>query len=501
MTVLNAVQLSVDALVSTDQAEFRQNINQLGLSPSWRWVRLHLGDFSRGYSPYTVEGVRLRGAGVDLTPGLFRFSVQGGRAQRMVSGFGDGTVYQRNLFAARLGVGPEAGSHLNLTFLTAKDDVGAEERGLIVGDTILLDTIPADLRPEIDTRPQENVAVGLDGQLSLFRSAFTVRGEIGASLITHDLLADSVDLDVDELPISRGLAGALGKLQPVRISSAFDIAYQLESTINLRGTRLRGGFEEVGPGYTSLGLPQMLNDRRAYHFGGTGRLWQGRMGLNGQYRHQTNNLLGQRRNTVDRNTMSLSTSLRPTDRLTTTLSGILTSMVNDAPADSAKLDTRSLALTANAAVQQELFGRPGVVSLGYNFQRTTEGNPLAQIPSVNTHNVTTSVQIPVSDRVSLSPSVSGVLTRGEGMDEDQHNIFLGFQGNGRFLDGDLRTSANLTQTINQGRQIFAANARASYPLGWGTDLAASARFNRYSSFNQRPGFQEALASISISRSF
>ena len=87
------------------------------------------------------------------------------------------------------------------------------------------------------------------------------------------------------------------------------------------------------------------------------------------------------------------------------------------------------------------------------------------------------------------------------MDEDQHNVFLGFRGNGRVLDGNLRASANVTQTINQGRQIFAANAMVSYPLGWGADLSARARFNRYSAFNQRPGFREALASISISRSF
>lgn len=501
MTVLDAVELSVDGLLSTDQSYLRQNINQLGLSPSWRWATLHVGDFSRGYSSYTMEGVRLRGAGIDLTPGNVRFSIQGGRAQRSIAPMDGGTVYQRNVIAARVGYGAESGTHLNLTFLTAKDDVSAEERALVTADTILIDTIHPDLRPEIDTRPQENVAVGLDGQLTLFDRMLTLRGEVAASLITHDLLADEVDLDADELPISQGVAGMLGRFQPVRLSTAFDYAYNLEGTVNVRGARLRGGYEEVGPGYASLGLPHMMNDRRGYHFAGTGQLWQGRLGLNGQYRHQTNNLLGQRRNTVDRNTASMTASIRPTDRLTTTLSGVLTSMVNDAASDSLVLDTRSVALTANAALQQEMLGRQTVISVGYNIQRTMDGNPLAQIPSVMTHNVTTSLQVPLSPTVSLAPSISGVLTRGEGMDEDLHNVFIGFRGNGRFLDGDLRTAANLSQTINQGRQIFAATASVSYPLGWGTDLSARARFNRYSAFNQYPGFQEALAWISISRSF
>lgn len=503
MTILGAVEMGLDALLSPEQAhaEFQQNINQFGVSPSYKWVQLHLGDFSREYSPHTVQGVRLRGAGVDLTPGDFRFSLQGGRAQRTVSPSDGSSVYKRNVLAAQIGYGPEQGTHLNMTFLTVKDDVSQEERDLVVGDTLLLDTIPVDLRPEIDTRPQENVAIGLDGQLMLLDRMITIRGGVAASLITHDILAEEVELDDDELPISRGVAEALRRFHPIRLSTSFDYAYELESTVNVRGARFRGGYEQVGPGYTSLGLPQMMNDRRGYHVAGTGRVWDDKISLNGQYRHQTNNLLGQRLNTVDRNTTSLSASMRPTERVTTTLSGVVTSMVNDAAVDSTKLDTRSFAMTADAALQQEIFGRASVISLGYNLQRTTDGNPLAQVTSVMTHNVTTSVQFPLTETISLSPSVSGVLTQGDGMDEDQHNLFLGFRGNGRFLDGDLRTSANLTQTINQGRQIFAANAQVSYPLGWNTDVSARARFNRYSAFNQRPGFREALASLSITRSF
>src|SRR5690625_2071558 len=181
------------------------------------------------------------------------------------------------------------------------------------------------------------------------------------------------------------------------------------------------------------------------------------LGLNGQYRHQTNNLLGQRKNTVDRNTSALSASLRASDRVTTTLSGVVTSMVNDAPTDSAKLDTRSLALTSNLAIQQDLFGLAAMLSFGYSFQRTSDGNPLAQVSEVDTHSLNSSVQLPVSQSISLAPNLSGVITKGEGM-EDKKNLFVGFRGNGRFLDGDLRTSANLSQSVSQGQQIFAANA-------------------------------------------
>src|SRR5690625_7751885 len=102
--------MSVHALLSSEGVDLRQNINQIGLSPSWRWITLHLGDFSRGYSPYTLEGTRLRGAGIDLTPGIFTFSVQGGRAQRTVAPGAGATGDKRKMFAARWGVEGGRGS-------------------------------------------------------------------------------------------------------------------------------------------------------------------------------------------------------------------------------------------------------------------------------------------------------------------------------------------------------------------------------------------------------
>jgi hypothetical protein len=497
-TLFGTVTMNFDILLSSEQSEFRQNINQIGINPTWRWGGVHLGDFSRDYSPYTVQGMRVRGAGLDLHPGIFRASVHGGRLQRMAAGALDGPVYRRNMIAASAGVGREMGTHLNLSVISARDDLREED--LIVQDTILVDTIHADLRPQIATLPQENLAVGADGQLVLFKNVLTLSGAAATSLYTRDLTADSVDLSGEDLPVAPGVIDHITDRHAPRLSSSVDYAYQMEGALALRSVRLRGGYEYVGPGYASLGLPYLINDRQSYHVNGLTRLWDGRLAVQAQYRTQTNNLLGQKLNTVDRNTANASVSARLSDRVTTTVSGLVTTLANDAPSDSAKLDTRSYAITTNTAVQREVFGRASVLSLGYSLQRTEDGAALAAVPSVTTHNVTGSVQLSLTPTISVAPSLSGAVTRGEGV-ETRENVFFGFSGSGRFLDGDLRTTANLSHTTSQGRQIHGAQFRASYPLGWGADLSFQARHTRYGAFGDRPAFQESFATTSISRSF
>lgn len=496
LSLFRAVTLDVDALLSSDQSHLRQDINHVGLKPSWSWGALHVGDFNRDYSPYILQGTRVRGGGLDLFTDRLRFSVQGGRLQRMVSGGLDGPVYRRNMIAASIGAGREMGTHLNLSLISARDDISRQNE-LIVRDTLLVDTLHVDLRPQVDTRPQENLAVGLDGQLVLFERLLTVRGAAAVSLFTRDLLADSVEFRDGDIP---GGAGWITDRHQPRLSTSLDYAYEVEGALALSALRLRGGYEEVGPGYASLGLPYLINDRRSYHINAVTQIWEGRLALQGQYRSQANNLVSQKLNTVDRNTANASITARLSQAVATTVTGLLMTVGNDAPGDSARLDTRSVAVTANTAVQSETFGRASTFGIGYSFQQTTDGNILSPVPSVTSQNVTGSLQIAITPAIGIAPSISGAVTQGAGI-EKQHNILYGFRGNGRFLDGNLRTTANINHTISHGRQVTGAQVQASYPVWWGTDLSFQARHNRYSAFGNRPEFQESFVTTSISRSF
>jgi hypothetical protein len=490
------IRLGVDILISSEGAQLRQNINQFGLNPSWSWGTLHLGDFSKGYSPLTIQGVRIRGAGIDLRPGIFRFSVQGGRVQRTVTAGAEGSVYRRNLIAAQLGIGRETGSFIDLNVVKAKDVVGSLEQSLFVVDSILVDTIPEGLRPQVGTRPEENLTTGLNGQLMLFGNRLVLKGEGAVALITRDLLAPQVGS-------AAGAVGLLSKLQPIRLSTSGDYSYNVDASLNLERGSLRGGYEYVGPGYTSLGLPYLINDRQAYHVGGNLRMLGNRFTLQGQVRRQANNLADQKRGTITRNTANASTVVQLSSRITAMVSGMLNTIVGDAANDTFAVDSRATALNATTSLRGQLIGRPAVLSVTLGLQHTTDSNPIHPAPAVSAKNVTTALQLQITPAISLAPSVSGVFTRFSGANapDGQQNIYAGLGGRGRFLDNRLRTSASFSRTFSNGRKVTSGSAQIGYPMLWNANLSLRARYNSYTAYGMRPAFQESFVTVTLTRSF
>ena len=118
-------QIPFEFLISTEGNSARQNINQFGINPRWSWGTLHAGDFTTEYSKYTLSGIRIRGGGIDLTPGNFRFSTAAGFTQRSVPGGAQDGTFKRFLFATKIGFGNEQSSYFDLIFLRAKDEVSS----------------------------------------------------------------------------------------------------------------------------------------------------------------------------------------------------------------------------------------------------------------------------------------------------------------------------------------------------------------------------------------
>ena len=499
VTLPGEIKVGLDILLSTDGSDVRQNINQFGVSPSWRWGTIYGGDFNLDYSKYTVQGTRLRGGGFDIRPGPFRIAFQGGRAQRTVLPGTQVAAFPRNLFAAMIGVGSASGSQLNVTVLKTKDLVSGIDSSLLFFDTTFVDTIPEALRPRVETRAQENAVIGLGGQLALFGRRFRIRGEMAASLTNFDLLSQEVDLESQELTVPPVIGPLLTALLPVRLSSSSDIAYNIDTRYRTKAVQVGGGYERIGAGYTSLGLPYLINDRRAYRADAAFRLFHNRFGIQGKFRRLDNNLANQKRAAITRNTATAVLSWQPSNAVTTTLSALVNTIVNDAATDSGALDNRSVALIATTAFQIRLV-TPALLSLNYNYQRTTNAMGATFVPDVTVHNWSTAVQFSLSRAVRLGPSISGAFTNVENRSLER-NVFLGFRVSGRFLDGKLRTNATLSRTFSSGREISGVRAQVSYPLTWSTTAALRARVMRYSGLADQSAFSETFVTLSLARSF
>src|SRR5208283_1371011 len=171
---------------SEQERLLRQPFNQFGISPKYKWITLHVGYQNLNYSQFTLAGHTILGAGVDLTPGIFRFGFIYGRFNR-ASGVDTSSkafqpyTYANYGYAIKMGLG-KGSNFFELSFLKAKDD-------------------STSVRPDSAFRglvtPAENVTIGMNGQIK-FLKFFTFSLEAATSLYTSNLgnkgpLADSAN--------------------------------------------------------------------------------------------------------------------------------------------------------------------------------------------------------------------------------------------------------------------------------------------------------------------
>lgn len=242
-TLLNWFSFNADLnlLYSSDDKFTAQKINRFNLNlnpaiPSWRWVKLHLGDFAPTLSAFTLSGTPISGAGLELAPGHWRFNLINGESRRN-SKDPLNWSYRRGISAFRLG-----SEYMSLILLKVKDDTSSLES---------TDTI-------IPVRPQENLVLGLASNFMIANIlSFDVEGT--GSAHTRDLRNDTIYL--------AGLPGFAYSFYTPRHSSHLDFA--LRGTLNFKSrfALLSIGFQQVGPGFTSLGLPYLKNDLQKWSLG------------------------------------------------------------------------------------------------------------------------------------------------------------------------------------------------------------------------------------------
>ena len=61
------------------KGSFYQPFNQFGISPTYKWLKVHLGYRNLTFSEFTLSGYTFLGAGVEATPGKFRFGAVYGK--------------------------------------------------------------------------------------------------------------------------------------------------------------------------------------------------------------------------------------------------------------------------------------------------------------------------------------------------------------------------------------------------------------------------------------
>lgn len=268
---------------SEQQRSFSQPFNQFGMSPTYKWITVHGGYRNVSFSPYTLAGYTLLGAGVELKPGKFRLGFMTGRLNRATTidtttGALQPFSFSRHGYAAKIGYGTE-GSHIDLSFLSARDS----EKGF---------------KGSLDSaavRPAANVVVGTEARYT-FAGKLYVFADAGLSIYTRDRhSALSVELD----SVNRGL-NFLNGLIPINGTSEYYLAYSGGMGYTAKTFGLKAAYKHVDPNFQSMGAYFFQNDLRSISLSPSFNALQGKLRFAGSIGVQEDNRKKQKQATTRR---------------------------------------------------------------------------------------------------------------------------------------------------------------------------------------------------------
>lgn len=247
--------------------------SRFGMSPTYKWAKLHLGYRTLSFSPFVFDGQSFLGTGIELHPHNFYFAAFYGRLNSAISE--DTTAdrrieprYGRHGYGFKVGLKNEK-KELTLEYLRAYDDVASIQR--YEGSTYSL-------------APQSNNVVGTTWRFKLF-DKLDFRGNFAASLWNQDLHYAVLDSIGDTK-----IASFVKEVAPLTYSSVFNWSGQAQMGMNLKQLNASVGYRRVQPDFKSLGVPYMLDDVEMINANVGSSLLQGKLSLNADFNTQRNNL-------------------------------------------------------------------------------------------------------------------------------------------------------------------------------------------------------------------
>lgn len=252
---------------------------QAGVSPTYKWARLHIGDRYVQFSPLVFEGQSFRGIGLELNPRKFRFAAFYGKLNKAVdedTALNNFRVpqYARTGYGVKIGYG-NAARYIDLLYFHAKDDSSSaslSERGA---------------RKTLAAR--ENAVLGVSGKIDVLNKLLLkliVAGDFAISGLTRDLSFGKESTD----SLTPRRVKMMSNFLTYNTSTVANYAGQLSLIFNTRGFNTNIGYRRVDPEFKSLGTPYMINDIELITWNNYISVAAGKLNINTGLSHQHNNL-------------------------------------------------------------------------------------------------------------------------------------------------------------------------------------------------------------------
>ena len=448
---------------SNDNLNFSYPQFSFNLSPSYKNFTAHIGQSSMPFSQYVLN-MSFNGVGLEWRDKQFRASAFYGVLRRAVNDNPDDPTaripqYRRYGWGISAGYS-KGGNSIDLYFLRAYDSESS-----------------IDERWRTRVRPQENLVLGLKGQLS-YKNFLSLAANVATSAFTAD--RESQQVMTDE-------ARRFDKIFETRYTSRLRFAGDATLGLTLKGFNASIFYKYIQPDYVSLGTYYTSNNYHTLGLSAGTTLFR-RLTLSASFSGQEDNLAKQQLYTTRGYVYNAMASLRVSDRMNVTAmyNGYLqsqgdgTAQVNDTTEIHRMLHSFSLVPTYN--LPGELFDH--TISLSANY---TENRDLNKF-SVGQTDVKT-LALGASYNLNVKPwetnftfSLSHQNTKGFNS-EYSSDVASISTGRSFLKEKNLSTSATVSLNYNEVRHH-------SKSLSMGVDLSASYTLKKYHSFSLGASFSQ-----------
>lgn len=278
---------------------FNQPFNRFGVSPYYKWATFHFGYRSIRMNPFVMSGLQFLGAGMELNPKGFRFAAFYGRfakpvAQDTLASVTPVPAFKRMGYGMKIGFGTRR-NYIDFTAVKVNDDTSS---------------IPA---PSVDAsiKPQDNLALGLGGRISLGRR-LNLQFDVAGSILNRDLNLAVMD--------TFQAFGAVKSIFQPRLGAQLLTAGQASLQYTRKVFGLRFVAKRVDPDYRSLAAFYQQSDLQSLTVEPSLRLMKSKIRLSGSIGRQQDNLYRRKAFTSVRTIGSANLAFNPVKEYGITLS-------------------------------------------------------------------------------------------------------------------------------------------------------------------------------------
>lgn len=300
--VLGMIDVPFSASFSQQQASFAQPFNQYGISPKYKWVTAHIGYRNMTFSDFTLAGHTFLGAGLELTPGNWKFGAVVGRFRKAVEE-ADALAGGGLTSYGRIGYGLQVGWEKN----------GNAIEGCVFKARDNVNSINAPTQSP-DVTPEEGLVMGIRGKKKLGKK-LEVEAEYAQSAVTRDIRGPVAS------PEGANSLSYFGGLFQQRSGSSSRAAYQGKISYKGKGFNLGLKYKHVDTDYRTLGAYFFANDIEDATLNGSTALFKGKVSLSASAGGQRNDLAHVKATRNSRLIYSGNVGYTPSDKWTFSLNG------------------------------------------------------------------------------------------------------------------------------------------------------------------------------------